>query len=46
VQDPAGAERSEMPAAAQLAVPGARVAPLEELPVLLSGMCSSPKATV
>ena len=46
VQDPAGAERSEMPAAALLAVPGARVATLEELPVLLSGMCSAPKATV
>jgi two-component system chemotaxis response regulator CheB len=35
VQDPAEAERSEMPAAALAAVPGARVAPLERLPQLL-----------
>jgi two-component system chemotaxis response regulator CheB len=35
VQDPAGAERSEMPAAALAAAPGARVLPLDEIGPLL-----------
>jgi two-component system chemotaxis response regulator CheB len=39
VEDPATATRAEMPAAALLAVPGARVASLEEIPVLVVGHC-------
>ncbi len=39
VQDPDGAERPEMPRAALEAVPGARVASLEELPDILVALC-------
>jgi len=39
VQDPAGAERAEMPRAALAAVPNAHVASLEELPDLLVDLC-------
>lgn len=39
VQDPATAERDEMPLAALAAVPGARVAPLEQIPALLVELC-------
>jgi len=39
VQDPATAERAEMPRAALDAVPGARVASLEEIAVLLVELC-------
>jgi two-component system chemotaxis response regulator CheB len=39
VQDPAEAERPEMPEAALAAVPDARVASLEELPDLLVALC-------
>jgi two-component system chemotaxis response regulator CheB len=39
VQDPETATRAEMPAAALLAVPGARVASLEEIPALVVEHC-------
>jgi two-component system, chemotaxis family, protein-glutamate methylesterase/glutaminase len=39
VQDPAGAERAEMPSAAVRAVPDARVLPLEEIAALLIELC-------
>jgi two-component system chemotaxis response regulator CheB len=39
VQDPAGAERSEMPRAALRAVPDAIVAPLEEIGHRLAALC-------
>jgi two-component system, chemotaxis family, protein-glutamate methylesterase/glutaminase len=41
VQDPATAERSEMPQAALAAVPGARVVPLEEIAPLVAELCRS-----
>jgi two-component system, chemotaxis family, protein-glutamate methylesterase/glutaminase len=40
VQDPAGAERAEMPRAALQAVPDAIVAPLEEIAHHLAGLCA------
>lgn len=39
VQDPATAERPEMPRAALLATPGARVAQLDEIAPLLVELC-------
>jgi two-component system chemotaxis response regulator CheB len=39
VQDPTEAERAEMPEAALAAVPGARVASIDELPDLLVDLC-------
>ena len=39
VQDPVTAERAEMPAAALAAVPEARVAPIEALAAVLTGLC-------
>jgi len=39
VQDPAGAERAEMPSAAVRAVPDARVLPLDEIAALLIELC-------
>jgi two-component system chemotaxis response regulator CheB len=44
VQDPATAERREMPDAALAAVPGARVAPVEEIAGLLVELCGTAKA--
>ena len=41
VQDPAGAERTEMPLAAIAAVPTARVAPLPEIAPLLVELCGA-----
>jgi two-component system chemotaxis response regulator CheB len=46
VQDPATAERSEMPTAALHAVPGAHVARVDEIATLLAGLCAATKATV
>jgi two-component system chemotaxis response regulator CheB len=46
VQDPETAERSEMPRAALETVPGARVAVVEEIPVLLAALCGRPEVTV
>lgn len=43
VQDPAGAERDEMPRAALAAVPQATVARLEEMPSLLVHLCGLAK---
>jgi two-component system, chemotaxis family, protein-glutamate methylesterase/glutaminase len=40
VEDPATAERAEMPRAALNAVPTARVTPVEEMPALLMAICS------
>jgi two-component system chemotaxis response regulator CheB len=40
VQDPATADRAEMPAAALAAVPDAHVAPLEDLAALLVDLCA------
>lgn len=44
VQDPAEAERSEMPRAALAAVPGATVAPVDELPALVASLCGAKAA--
>ena len=41
VQDPATAERSEMPQAALSAVPGAHVVPLERIAPLIAELCPS-----
>jgi two-component system, chemotaxis family, protein-glutamate methylesterase/glutaminase len=47
VQDPATAERAEMPRAAVAAVPSAHVLPLDEIPALLLTLCGTAKvATV
>jgi two-component system chemotaxis response regulator CheB len=47
VQDPATAERPEMPRAAVAAVPGAHVLPLDRIPGLLVTLCGTAKvATV
>jgi two-component system chemotaxis response regulator CheB len=43
VQDPAGAERDEMPRAARAAVPEAHVVPLEEIASLLVDRCGLAK---
>jgi two-component system, chemotaxis family, protein-glutamate methylesterase/glutaminase len=43
VQDPASAERQEMPSAAVGAVPDAHVLPLEEIPELLVRLCGAGK---
>jgi two-component system chemotaxis response regulator CheB len=43
VQDPASAERYEMPRAAVRAVPDAHVLPLEEIPGLLTALCGTAK---
>jgi two-component system, chemotaxis family, protein-glutamate methylesterase/glutaminase len=43
VQDPATAERYEMPRAAVAAVPGAHVLPLEEIAGLLTALCGTAK---
>jgi two-component system chemotaxis response regulator CheB len=44
VQEPQSAERSEMPAAAHLAVPSATVLPLEEIPAAIVSACGSRSA--
>jgi two-component system chemotaxis response regulator CheB len=44
VQEPASAERHEMPAAALLATPSAKILPLEQIPGVLAGLVGS-KAT-
>jgi two-component system chemotaxis response regulator CheB len=41
VQDPATAERPEMPSAAVAAVPSAHVLPLDEIPALLLTLCGT-----
>jgi two-component system, chemotaxis family, protein-glutamate methylesterase/glutaminase len=46
VQDPDGAERSEMPRAALRAVPDAIVAPLEEIGHHLAGLCAANEVRV
>jgi len=46
VQDPAGAERDEMPRAALAAVPGARVAQVDEIASLLVDACGLAKVQV
>jgi two-component system chemotaxis response regulator CheB len=45
VQDPETAERGEMPRAALAAVPDARVATVEEIPVVLAALCARPEVT-
>jgi len=46
VQDPATAERPEMPRGALTAVPDARVEPLEEIPAALVELCGTARAPV
>jgi two-component system chemotaxis response regulator CheB len=46
VQDPATAERAEMPAAALAAVPDARVAPVDDIATILVELCGTAKVRV
>jgi two-component system chemotaxis response regulator CheB len=46
VQDPATAERAEMPEAALAAVPDARVAAVEDIPTILVELCGTAKVRV